>query len=185
MAIFITVWAAWFASEVLLNSLMRSGKKDKKGQDKGSISLIWITIALANTLGVMFYILNKFPISSTPVVQYIGLGLIVAGMAFRFYAIWSLGKLFTVNVTIRENHKIKMDGIYKTVRHPSYSGAILTFIGFGLSLNSWASLITIGVLVIAAFLYRIHIEERMLLSQFGEDYHTYMLKTYRLVPWIY
>jgi len=78
-----------------------------------------------------------------------------------------------------------MDGIYKTVRHPSYSGAILTFIGFGLSLNSWASLITIGVLVIAAFLYRIHIEERMLLSQFGEDYHTYMLKTYRLVPWIY
>jgi protein-S-isoprenylcysteine O-methyltransferase Ste14 len=111
--------------------------------------------------------------------------IILAGMVFRFMAILSLGKMFTVDVTIRDNHLIKKDGLYKTLRHPSYTGMILSFIGFGISLNNWISLIIIIVLVVPAMLYRIKIEEKLLIDHFGSDYVEYAKKTYRLVPWIY
>jgi protein-S-isoprenylcysteine O-methyltransferase Ste14 len=88
-------------------------------------------------------------------------------------------------VTIRDNHQIKKDGLYKVIRHPAYSGSILSFIGFGISLNNWISLIIITILIVSAMLYRISIEEKLLIEHFGPDYLEYTKKTYRLVPWIY
>ena len=183
--IFIIVWSIWFISEILLNIILRSGKNDKKDKDKGTIRIIWISIAIANTLGILFSIFFRIPISNLLIVPYYGLILIVVGMIIRFISIWSLGKFFTVDVTIRENHTIKKDGIYRIIRHPSYSGSILSFIGFGITLNNWMSLIIITVLITYAMLNRIKIEESALIDQFGEDYLIYMKNTCRIIPWIY
>ena len=185
MTIFIIIWSIWFVSEVLLNRLLRSDDHDKKGQDKGSIRIIWITIGIANSLGIIFSIFFKIPISNLLIVPYFGLLLIIVGMILRFIAIWSLGRLFTVDVTIRDNHNIKKDGIYRIIRHPSYSGSLLSFIGFGVSLNNWISLLIISILITIAMLNRIKIEERLLKGQFGLDYLDYMKRTYRLIPWLY
>jgi protein-S-isoprenylcysteine O-methyltransferase Ste14 len=106
-------------------------------------------------------------------------------MIFRFIAVWSLGKFFTVDVTIQENHKIIDKGVYKIVRHPSYLGSLVSFIGFGISLNNWISLIIIIIPITIAFIHRIKIEEQLLLKQFEVDYSEYMKKTYRLLPKIY
>jgi protein-S-isoprenylcysteine O-methyltransferase Ste14 len=118
-------------------------------------------------------------------IPYLGLFLIAVGMIFRFISIWTLGRLFTVDVTIRDDHKIQKDGVYRLIRHPSYSGSILSFIGFGISLNNWISLIVISIPVIFAMLNRIKIEERLLIDQFGIEYIGYMKRTYCLIPWIY
>jgi len=185
MVTFIVIWSIWFASEILLARLMRSGNNDKKKQDKGSIVFIWVMIALAISMGIMFSINNRFYISNQQLIPYIGIITIVVGMVFRFISIWTLGRLFTVDVTIRDNHTIKKDGIYSIVRHPSYLGSLVSFIGFGLSLNSWLSLIAIAVLMTIAFIYRIKIEEKVLINQFGADYLEYKKKTYGLIPWIY
>ena len=40
-------------------------------------------------------------------------------------------------------------------------------------------------LVLAALLYRIHIEEKVLNEQFGQEYQTYCQNTYRLIPFVY
>lgn len=185
MLLFYIVWITWALSEVLLAILVRSGKNDKKGHDKGSLALIWIIIILAifsaNVIASNFII----SISNSVIPPYIGLAIIVIGIIVRFYAIWSLGRLFTVNVTIREGHSIKKDGIYRIVRHPSYSGALISFAGFGISLNNWISLFTIVILVTAAFIYRIRIEEKLLIAQFGDDYLDYKMESYYLIPWIY
>jgi protein-S-isoprenylcysteine O-methyltransferase Ste14 len=185
MKLFFVIWAAWFLSEILLNRLLRAGKGDKPNYDKGSIRIIWITIGVANTLGILSAIFIKLPISILPIVQYGGLALIVLGMNIRFVAIWSLGHYFTVDVTIREDHKIKQTGMYKFIRHPSYLGSILSFIGFGISLNNWISLIVITVLITGAMIYRIAIEEKVLAKQFGQEYLDYMKNSYRLIPFIF
>ena len=185
MLIFWIVWMTWWASEFLLNIIVRSGKNDKKGHDKNSLVLIWIIIAIAITSGIIIANQLKMPISNSYIIHYIGLSVIVGGMIVRFISIWTLGRLFTVDVTIRENHKIKKDGIYRMIRHPSYSGSLLSFIGFGISLNNWLSLMTITVLMTAAFLYRIRVEEKSLIAQFGSDYLNYKRDTYFLIPWIY
>ena len=185
MIIFITIWSIWFLSEILLNRILRSGDQDKKDQDKGTIRIICITIGFAISFGIIFTILFHLPISNYWIIPCLGLILIILGMILRFISVWSLGRLFTVDVTIREHHKIKKDGIYRMIRHPSYSGSLLSFIGFGISLNNWISLIIIGTLVTIAMLHRIKIEERLLTDQFGSEYLEYTQSTYRLIPWIY
>jgi protein-S-isoprenylcysteine O-methyltransferase Ste14 len=185
MTLFITIWSVWCISEILLNRLFLSGNRGGSNQDKGSLLIIWIAIAFAISLGVGCSIFIKFPIGHIPFIPYLGLLIIIAGMVFRFIAILTLGKMFTVNVTINDNHKIKTDGLYSIIRHPSYSGSILSFIGFGISLNNWISLIIITILILSAMLYRIKIEEKLLIDHFGSDYLEYSKKTYRLIPWIY
>jgi len=183
--IFISIWSIWFLSEILLNVLFRSGKKDKKGQDKGSIRFLWICVGIGNFLGVIFFIFSKFPISNLLMVRYLGLLLILVGMTLRFGAILSLGRLFTVDVTIRENHSIKKDGAYRIVRHPMYFAMLLSFVGFGISLNNWVSLFFITFLILIALLNRIRIEEKLLIKQFGLEYLEYKKRTYRLIPFVY
>jgi protein-S-isoprenylcysteine O-methyltransferase Ste14 len=183
--VFIIIWSAWFLSEILLNRILRSGCEDRKGLDKGSVRIIWITIGLANTAGILFAFLNLVPVGKTLLIPCTGLGLIVAGMMIRFIAVYSLGRFFTVDLTIREHHKLKKDGLYRFIRHPSYTGSLASFLGFGLSLNDWISLVVIFLPVTLAMLYRIRIEEKLLVEQFGQEYAGYMNKTWRLVPLIY
>jgi protein-S-isoprenylcysteine O-methyltransferase Ste14 len=183
MILFIIIWSLWFLSEILLNRLVRSSSSDSKNKDKGSIHIIWITIGIANLSGILCAVFLHCPMGI--VFTYIGLLLIVTGMIIRFIAIRSLGRLFTVDVTIRKDHYIKKDGMYKIVRHPSYTGSLISFLGLGFSLNNWISTIIIITLVTAAMLYRIKIEEQLLIEQFGDEYKSYMKNTYRILPWVY
>jgi protein-S-isoprenylcysteine O-methyltransferase Ste14 len=185
MTIFTIIWSVWFISVVVLSRLLRSSQYDKKGQDKGSFGIIWITVGIAITLAIYCTVYINFPISSLLIIPYIGLILMVLGMIIRFIAVWSLGRLFTVDVTIRENHVIKKEGLYSIIRHPSYSGSLVSFVGFSISLNNWLSLLIITILVTLAMLYRIRIEEKLLIDQFGSEYTEYMKRTYRLIPFIY
>ena len=183
--IFIIIWIIWCASEILLNGLMRSNSNDKKGQDKGSLRFMWIMIVLAIFSGILFTTQLDFSISRYLLLPYIGLAIIIVGMIIRFISIWTLGKLFTVDVTIRSDHKIKQDGFYRFIRHPSYSGSLLSFIGFGISLNNWLALISVTTLILIALIYRIRIEEKVLIGQFGAEYLDYKNRTYRIIPWVY
>ena len=114
-----------------------------------------------------------------------GLAIFLAGIAIRLYSIIYLGKFFTANVAIAADHKLIDTGPYQQVRHPAYTGSLLTFLGFGLFFCNWASLVIMIVPVYAAFLWRIHIEEQALLGAFGEQYEEYMKRTKRLVPGVY
>lgn len=185
MIIFYLVWILWGLSEVLLSKLLRPGTSDNYMYDKGSFLIIWITIIVANTLGVILTFFFHAPLGHSAFLPYAGLFIIVAGMMIRFTAIASLGKFFTVKVTIRKNHKIKTNGIYKHIRHPSYTGSILSFIGFGISLNNGLSLIVVVIPVTLAMIYRIRIEEQLLAGQFGMEYENYKKRTKRLIPFIW
>lgn len=185
MRIFIIVQSLWFISEIALNRLFRSDQGDQKDRDKGSIRIIWITIGLAVSLGVVLSRFFIMPISRHMTVPYVGLFLILTGMAIRFYAIWTLGRFFTVDVTIRDQHIIIKKGLYRTIRHPSYLGSLVSFVGFGLSLNNWMSLGIIVISVSLAMLHRMKVEEEALIDQFGSDYLEYKRGTYRLLPFIY
>jgi protein-S-isoprenylcysteine O-methyltransferase Ste14 len=185
MIIFYLLWTIWFVSEIVLNRLLRSGTYGKNDQDKGSTRIIWITIGIANTLGILSSVFLKAPLSHLSIIQYSGLLLIIAGLIIRFIAIFSLGRFFTVDVTILDHHKLKTDGLYRLIRHPSYLGSLISFLGFGISLNNWISLIIIFIPVTIAMLHRIKIEEQLLTKQFGTEYSDYIKKTFRLIPWIY
>jgi len=137
------------------------------------------------TLGIISASYWTAPMVNTNVLLYFGSALIVVGMIIRFIAIRTLGKFFTVNLALHGDHTLIKAGLYKYIRHPSYSGSLLSFLGFGLSLNNWLSLMIIIVPILITFINRINIEEKLLENQFGTEYSDYKKKTERLIPFLY
>jgi protein-S-isoprenylcysteine O-methyltransferase Ste14 len=110
---------------------------------------------------------------------------LLAGMVIRWTAILTLGKAFSANVAIQKEQKLKRSGLYRFVRHPSYSGLLLILLAVGLESRNWAGLLVLIVPTTAALLYRIRIEEAALSEAFGKQYTDYGKATWRLVPGLY
>ena len=120
-----------------------------------------------------------------PLAAWVGLAMIVLGLLIRGLAILTLRKFFTVDVVVHADHQVVRTGIYRWLRHPSYSGSLLSFVGLGVALESWVSLLVVAIPVTAAFLWRIHIEERALHNGLGATYADYCKSTARLIPFVY
>lgn len=172
--------AAWFLSEFLYKNMLKSGKEDKKDKDKSTLNILWLAIPFSIAAAVTVSNLSTLPITDKSWIFYAGEALILIGIIFRFIIIRSLGKYFTVDVTIKQDHKIKKEGFYKYLRHPSYAFSLLTSLGLGLYLNNWLSLAFAFIPPFLAFAYRIRIEEQALVEQFGEEYLEYRKTTKNL-----
>jgi protein-S-isoprenylcysteine O-methyltransferase Ste14 len=120
-----------------------------------------------------------------PQVFYLGLALIVAGLVFRAYAVRQLGRYFTPEVIIQPGQHVVDRGLYRFLRHPSYTGIFITLLGYGLALTNALSLALMLVLPGLAFGYRMRVEEAALSEALGEEYVEYMRRTKRLIPFIY
>lgn len=183
--LYIISMIAWFLSEFLYKNVLKSGKNDKKGKDRSTLNILWLAIPFSIAAAVIISNLIILPIIHENWIMYVGEMFILMGIIFRFIIIRSLGKYFTVDVTIKEDHQIKKEGFYKYLRHPSYAFSLLTSLGLGLYLNNWLSLILAFVPPFLAFAYRIKIEEQALIEQFGEEYIEYRKTTKKLIPFIY
>jgi protein-S-isoprenylcysteine O-methyltransferase Ste14 len=172
-------------TEILLNRLLRSKSTDKQNEDKNSISIIWVTIIIAIPLAVLIALKVNLPIYSDPSVQYVGVIIIFIGIILRLFAVVTLGRFFTVDVTIRQGHKLKKDGLYKYLRHPSYFASLVSFIGMGWTFNNWLSLLVLIAAILIVFINRIKIEEKLLIQHFGSEYTEYKKHTSGLIPFIY
>ena len=84
-----------------------------------------------------------------------------------------------------EDHELIETGFYKVIRHPGYLGQVLIFFGTATSLSNWLSMTLMIIPVLFGYLYRIRIEERFMIRQWGQKYLDYQNKTKRLIPWIY
>ena len=177
----------WVAGEMLLIALRRPTETDAKKTDRGSFGLLMIVMYSAIGVGVWMGV-SRIGLLPGPLflpLHYSGAVLIVAGLVIRWTAIRTLGRFFTVKVTLREGHRVVRDGLYRYVRHPSYSGALLSFVGLAVSFASWATFVVILVPVFTAMAYRIHVEEAVLVQGLGEDYRQYQRTTARLIPGVY
>ncbi|WP_312346284.1 methyltransferase family protein [Chryseobacterium binzhouense] len=176
--------ALWLFSELYYKKMLKSGEKDQK-KDQSTLNILWVVILPSVFCAVLISKTTYFPIKNQYLTLYIGEFFILTGIFFRWIIIRSLGKYFTVDVSIKEDHKIKQEGFYKYIRHPSYTFALLTFLGLGIFLNNWISLFLAFVPTFIAFLYRIKIEEKALIEKFGEEYIHYKKKTKMLIPFVY
>src|SRR4051794_793881 len=108
-----------------------------------------------------------------------------AGLALRWWSIHVLGRFFTVDVTIEKDHEVVEAGPYRYVRHPSYTGVLLAFLGWGLTLHNWLALLVLLVPISLAFAHRMTVEEDALREALGERYANYTARTKRILPFVY
>ena len=116
--------------------------------------------------------------------RYFGLFLFFAGSTLRLAAVFVLGRRFSGLVAIQPGHQLKTDGLYRYIRHPSYTGLIASMIGYVLIFRSAIGVI-LNILLFLLLVGRMNDEEQFLEAHFGEQYRTYRLNTRRLVPFVY
>lgn len=119
------------------------------------------------------------------VIGVLGLTLLLVGVAIRWTAIYTLGRHFTGTVLIRNDHRLVRSGLYRHLRHPAYTGALVAHLGLGLSFSNWFSPTLSFVPFFVAAMYRMKVEEQALTEHFGEEYITYSRNTKRLIPKVY
>jgi protein-S-isoprenylcysteine O-methyltransferase Ste14 len=107
----------------------------------------------------------------------------VAGMALRWYSIRVLGTSFTCEVSTRPGQEVVQTGPYRWIRHPSYTGGLITVLGVLVCCVNWLSFAAL-IFVLAGYAYRIRIEERALARDLGAAYRDYMRRTKRLIPFL-
>jgi protein-S-isoprenylcysteine O-methyltransferase Ste14 len=115
----------------------------------------------------------------------LGLVLMAAGVFLRQWAILALGRFFTVDVRVHSDQTVVQRGPYRWVRHPSYSGLLIFFVGVGLALSNWLSLIVLAVVPAVGLLLRIRSEEHALIAALGDEYRRYAATRRRLFPGIW
>jgi protein-S-isoprenylcysteine O-methyltransferase Ste14 len=184
--IFCAACALWIVPEIVASGVKRSADS-AKARDQGSLRLIALLWAFGIGLDVgMSFWLPQATISSkrTPIF-FIGIGLMLVGIAFRWYSASLLGKYFTFDVAIHSGQTLIEVGPYRYIRHPSYTGALVSLLGFGLALGNWAGLVAGVSCLSIAYAYRIPVEEAALASALGETYQQYLGRTWRLVPFLF
>jgi len=115
----------------------------------------------------------------------VGISLAVLGIALRVWAVRTLGRFFQLVLVVQSDHHVVSNGPYRVIRHPSYAGPLVAFLGVGLALNHWVSLALCFTLPAAALIHRISVEEKMLVVGLGAEYEEYRRKTKRLVPFVW
>jgi len=184
-SVFSLVVLLWILSEVvgmgIIPRVRRHGTKIKK-KDRGSHLLLWMSIVVSITIS---FSLAGSGIAMLPSwVYYPGIVLMVSGIVLRQWSIAVLGQFFSGTVGIQEGQKVVDTGPYRLVRHPSYTGALLIFVGLGLAVQSWGAVLVLLMLFGVAYGYRVYVEEQVLVSKLGDEYVKYSKRTKRLIPYV-
>jgi protein-S-isoprenylcysteine O-methyltransferase Ste14 len=109
----------------------------------------------------------------------------LTGIIIRCWAVFTLRRFFSLSVIIESKQSIVKNGPYKLIRHPAYTGTILTLVGISISIRSITSILTALVIISIVYGYRIKIEEKTLINSFGNEYLDYIKNTWKIIPFIF
>ena len=183
---FDVVVGAFVVSELRVR-LRSDRNREGARQDRLSVRVVQVTALGGVALAIL--LARRVPDADVGAARWplfvAGLVVMCAGIAIRQWAVATLGRFFTIDVRVQSGQTVVEDGPYRWVRHPSYTGLILTFVGLGLALGNWAALAAVAVVPTAGLVYRVRVEERALLDGLGEPYRRFAEGRPRLFPGIW
>ncbi len=173
------ILVCWIGIEVLLRFNNRGGKT----ASDWTYWLVMASFIAGFNLGFRFAHLQTAVFGGGWVPVIAGWIVLGVGIVLRTWAIMTLGRFFKFVVVIQEDHQVITAGPYRLLRHPSYTGALVGFLGVGIALDNWLSILTLVLVPSVAILARIHVEEGRLEEVLGPEYEDYSSHTpRRLIP---
>jgi protein-S-isoprenylcysteine O-methyltransferase Ste14 len=170
-----------------IGTFFQNPEKGAVKRDRGSYALLMLSMLVGIFLG--FFVSFGVPAATIAWRQtllfWTGIVLMLAGAGFRWYAIKVLGRFFTRSVATRTGQYVVENGPYRLIRHPSYTGALVTILGLGLAMNNWISLMLVMTGAMVGYTYRVSVEERALCEGIGDSYRNYIQRTRRFIPYVW
>jgi len=179
-AVFLLAYGPEFA--LIARSKPAAGEK----ADRGSMRLIMLAGWLAFPAAFSVSSWSKFALLHHRIAWFAtGIMILLAGSMLRRYCFRTLGRYFTGNVRVQTDQPVIEDGPYRFIRHPSYTGGMLMYLGTGLALTNWLSALILVGMGAFTYTYRVRVEEQALASSIGQPYQEYMRRTKRFVPFVF
>ncbi len=178
----VVVTAAMVVAGLLSSANLSTGEREDRSNRWiiGALGLVGLLAAWlpAYTDRKEFWVLDG------DAVRWLGVALYAGGGALRLWPVFILGRRFSGLVAIQPGHTLVTDGLYNRIRNPSYLGLLILSLGWALAFRSGVGVL-LAALNIPPLIARMNSEERLLRSQFGEEYEAYRARTWRLLPGLY
>jgi len=176
------LWA--YIPEFRLIARSRPQKGEKS--DQGSMQVIMLAGWIGSFAAFFVAGVPRFAIVQNRMIWFAGgLAVLFLGRLLRMHCWKMLGKHFTGDVKAAADQPVIEKGAYRWVRHPSYTGGTMMYLGTGIALTNWLSAILMFLAGAVGYAYRVHVEEKALQTNLGGRYQDYMRRTKRFVPYVF
>ncbi len=155
---------------------------DSKEKDKLFLFpslIIWVLILFTSLWDIQG---NQYSLNTSTNVA--GVLIFFIGLVIRLSAAVSLKNNYSWTLEIKDEHSLVKNGLYKYVRHPIYLGTLLSAVSIPIFAMSFLGFLFV-LTAIPLFIYRIGVEEMMLIEEYGDEYLDYIEVTWKLLPHIY
>jgi protein-S-isoprenylcysteine O-methyltransferase Ste14 len=189
VASFAIVIVCWFifAGTFLLR------KKPESAPEKTRAPKSFIGIALQGVSFGLVWALHRPPLFSpfidgqyvlNIIFQILAVLLAVGSVWMANSAIKELGKQWSFQARLIEDHKLVTGGVYQIVRHPIYAAMLGMLIATGLVYGYWWILIIAVVVFLIGTKIRTVAEEKLLRDAFPKEYDEYAAKVPAFIPFV-
>jgi protein-S-isoprenylcysteine O-methyltransferase Ste14 len=170
------------AASIFTQGNLSGGEKE----DRGNRWVLWVFLATGILDGWLPAYSDRmgFLIFGGEELRWAGVILFTLGGILRLWPVFILGRRFSGLVAIQKDHHLVTDGIYKTIRNPSYLGLLISVVGWALAFRSILGLV-LAAMFVPPLIARMRSEERLLAGYFGAEYEAYRAHSWRLIPFVY
>jgi protein-S-isoprenylcysteine O-methyltransferase Ste14 len=152
----------------------------------GEKKMQWSLYALFTTYSIIWICsLAEFLLVRHQVIAWISIAAALVhwtALTLRLSAIRRLGRFWSLQVEIRQEHCLVREGAYRFVRHPAYSAIIVEVLMIPVVANAWWSLALAVVTLVPLLVMRIRREEEAMVEKFGDTYREYQQEVGALIP---
>jgi protein-S-isoprenylcysteine O-methyltransferase Ste14 len=110
------------------------------------------------------------------------IAILAASLYLAFAAVQTLGRQWSLAARLIRDHQLVDTGPYAHVRHPIYTSMLGMLIGTALAVSSWPALLAGSAVLVLGTVWRIHVEEQLLLAAFGDAYRRYSRAVPAFIP---
>lgn len=182
-------WASYICWVIFEMWVFRRDRQAVRGEarDRGSLYSVIICMVIGLAIGFSAPHVARFARMHLPAIWifWSAMALIWAGLGTRLWAIVTLGRFFRTTVFMQETHRLVTDGPYRILRHPAYTGSLMTLAGIGLAMGNWISLAGIVGCALVGYIHRIGAEERALREHFGKAFEENRTRTWAILPFVW
>jgi protein-S-isoprenylcysteine O-methyltransferase Ste14 len=176
---------------VLFAIIFFARKRPAQSKEKKRVSASFGAIALQGTGFALAWSLRRAPftpifparMSLQVLTALVACLLVVFALWMVSAAVRTLGKQWALAARVVEDHALITNGPYRIVRHPIYSGMFWMMIATGLVVGCWQGLAAGAVIFLFGTLWRVRIEEKLLIETFGSAYEEYKRRVPAFIPW--
>jgi protein-S-isoprenylcysteine O-methyltransferase Ste14 len=173
--IFLAVWV------VAAISTKRAVYRESRAQRLGYVLLLFVGCYLVFSGRRFGSPLNLRLLLPNAIIPWLAAVLCLAGLAFSIWARLTLGRNWSGTVTLKEGHELILRGPYRFVRHPIYTGLFAMILATAIAFGHLVAFVGV-FLAFVSFWIKLGYEEKVMLSQFPDQYTAYQKRVKRIIP---